>query len=162
MGAPWASSTAVSCWLHAWLGVAGVGAADLAVRAFVVLNALRTAPIHLGWQGTATSCKEIIFYFQLSHTHHSRFILKGVAEASQILLWDADSSETPRFYQNYLVMSNTADVTKPIAVWSQAISGVHSINHFSINLFKTSTEEREKCYSFILSRTPHESSISHC
>jgi hypothetical protein len=35
------------------------------------------------------------------------------------------SSETPTFYQNYLAMSNTADVRggKPIAVWSQSISG---------------------------------------
>jgi hypothetical protein len=34
------------------------------------------------------------------------------------------------FYQNYLTMSNTADVTggKPIAVESQSISGVNAIN----------------------------------
>jgi hypothetical protein len=34
------------------------------------------------------------------------------------------------FYQNYLAMSNTTDVTggKPIAVWSQSISGVNAIN----------------------------------
>jgi hypothetical protein len=38
------------------------------------------------------------------------------------------SSETPSFYQNFLAMSNTADVTggKPIAVWSQSISGVNA------------------------------------
>jgi hypothetical protein len=36
----------------------------------------------------------------------------------------------PKFYQNYLAMSNTADVTsgKPIAVCSQSISGVNAIN----------------------------------
>jgi hypothetical protein len=34
------------------------------------------------------------------------------------------------FYQNYLAMSNTADLTggKPIAVWLQFISGVNAIN----------------------------------
>jgi hypothetical protein len=39
-------------------------------------------------------------------------------------------SESPTFYQNYLAMSNTADVTggKPIDVWSQSISGVNAIN----------------------------------
>jgi hypothetical protein len=36
----------------------------------------------------------------------------------------------PTCYQNYLAMSNTADVTdgKPIAVWSQSFSGVSAIN----------------------------------
>jgi hypothetical protein len=40
------------------------------------------------------------------------------------------SSETPTFYQYYLAMSNTADVTngKPIAVWSQSILAVNTIN----------------------------------
>jgi hypothetical protein len=40
------------------------------------------------------------------------------------------SSEMPTFYHNYSAMSNTADVTggKPIAVWSQSISGVRAIN----------------------------------
>jgi hypothetical protein len=44
------------------------------------------------------------------HTYHSRFIPEGVAEASQTFLQDV-------YYQNYLAMSNTADVTggKPIA-----------------------------------------------
>jgi hypothetical protein len=39
------------------------------------------------------------------------------------------SPETP-LYQNYLAMSNTADVTggKSIAVWSQSISGTNAIN----------------------------------
>jgi hypothetical protein len=39
-------------------------------------------------------------------------------------------SETPTFYQNYLAMRNTADVTsgKLIAVGSQSISGVSAIN----------------------------------
>jgi hypothetical protein len=46
------------------------------------------------------------------HTYHSRFIPEGVAEASQIFL------QAAHVLQNYLAMSNTADVTsgKPIAV----------------------------------------------
>jgi hypothetical protein len=34
------------------------------------------------------------------------------------------------FYHNYLAMSDTVDVTggKPIAVWSQSISGVSAVN----------------------------------
>jgi hypothetical protein len=53
------------------------------------------------------------------YTYHSRFIPEGVAEASQISL------RGPR-----LAVRNTADVTggKPIAVWSQSISGVNAIN----------------------------------
>jgi hypothetical protein len=40
------------------------------------------------------------------------------------------SSETPTFYQNYLAMSNTVDVTggKPIAVKLQSNSGVNASN----------------------------------
>jgi hypothetical protein len=40
------------------------------------------------------------------------------------------SSETATFFQNYLAMINTVDVTggKPIAVYSQSISGVNAIN----------------------------------
>jgi hypothetical protein len=58
---------------------------------------------------------------------------EGVAKAFQTP-YIRYSSETPTFYQNYLAMSectklamsNTADVTgKPIAVWSQSISGVN-------------------------------------
>jgi hypothetical protein len=40
------------------------------------------------------------------------------------------SCETPKFYQNYLSMRNTADVTggESIAVRSQSISGVSAVN----------------------------------
>jgi hypothetical protein len=64
------------------------------------------------------------------HTYHSRFILKGVAEASQIF-------ETPTFYQNYFAMRNTADVTggKPIAVWSHSILGVRCKCYKSFSRF---------------------------
>jgi hypothetical protein len=50
-------------------------------------------------------------YITYIHTYHSCFIPKGVAEASQIFLQDT-------YYQNYLAVSNTADVTSgnPIAV----------------------------------------------
>jgi hypothetical protein len=42
----------------------------------------------------------------------------------------SDIAPRPTFYQNYLAVRNTADVTggKPIAVWSQSISGVNAIN----------------------------------
>jgi hypothetical protein len=55
-------------------------------------------------------------------------------------------------------MRNTADVTgdKPIAVLLQSISGVSAINalvaFYDIHL----TEENKRRYSFVLSRTPHE------
>jgi hypothetical protein len=41
------------------------------------------------------------------------------------------SSETPTFYQNYLAMRNTVDVTggELNAIWSQSVSGVSAINH---------------------------------
>jgi hypothetical protein len=50
-------------------------------------------------------------------------------------------------------MSNTTDVTdgKPIAVWSQSISGVNAINPYT-----KSMEERKRCYSCSLSHIPHE------
>jgi hypothetical protein len=53
-----------------------------------------------------------ILYLSI-HTYPSRFIPKGVAEASQIVLRDA------HVFKNYLAMrNNTTDVTggKPIAV----------------------------------------------
>jgi hypothetical protein len=64
-------------------------------------------------------------------------------------------SELPPFYQ---LKTNTVDVTggEPIAVLFQSISDVSAINPLVTHPFTTSMEEREKCYSFILSRTPHE------
>jgi hypothetical protein len=47
---------------------------------------------------------------------------------------------------------------KPIAVWSQSISGANAINPLVALL---SMEERERCYSFILSRTPHETQLNN-
>jgi hypothetical protein len=60
------------------------------------------------------------------------------------------------FYHNDLAMRNTADVTggKPIAVWLQSISGGYAVN--PLVAFMTSMEERDRWYSFVLSRTPHE------
>jgi hypothetical protein len=55
-------------------------------------------------------------------------------------------SDSSKFYQNYLAMSNTADV-------------VNAIN--PLVAFTTSMEERERCYFFILSQTPHET-YSYC
>jgi hypothetical protein len=59
------------------------------------------------------------------------------------------------FYQNLLAMRNIADVIggKSIAVLLQSISGVSAINPLSP--FTTSREKRERCYTFILSETPH-------
>jgi hypothetical protein len=55
------------------------------------------------------------------HNTHA-FFPKGIADLRY-------SSETPTFCKNYLAMSN-ADVSsgKPIAVWSQSVSGVNAIN----------------------------------
>jgi hypothetical protein len=56
-------------------------------------------------------------------------------------------------------MRNTADLIggKPIAVFLQSISGVSAIN--PLVAFTTSMEERERCYSFILSQSPHETEM---
>jgi hypothetical protein len=56
-------------------------------------------------------------------TYHSRFIPERVAEASQIFL--RYTHVLPKLLSN----EDTADVTggKPIAVWSQSISGVSAI-----------------------------------
>jgi hypothetical protein len=60
------------------------------------------------------------------------------------------------FYHNYLAIRNTADVedAKPIAVCSLFVLDVKAI--YSLVAFMISMEERERCYSFILSRTLHE------
>jgi hypothetical protein len=46
------------------------------------------------------------------------------------------SSETLTFYQNYLAMRNTADVTggKPIAVWSQSIRTPHGTHSHIVKI----------------------------
>jgi hypothetical protein len=64
-----------------------------------------------------------------TYTYHSRFIPGGVAEASQTILRNVDVL-SKLLLLLLLPMSNTADVTggKPIAVWSQSISGVNAIN----------------------------------
>jgi hypothetical protein len=66
----------------------------------------------------------LVFWNTTKHTHtyHSRFISEEVAEASQIFLRDAHV--LPK------AMSITGDVigVKPIAIWSQSISGVNAIN----------------------------------
>jgi hypothetical protein len=56
-------------------------------------------------------------------------------------------------------MRNTADVTggKPIAVLLQSISGISAINP----LVAFYDIPRGRCYSFILSRTPHETTLNH-
>jgi hypothetical protein len=50
---------------------------------------------------------------------------------------------------------STADVTggKPTRLLSQCITGVRTV---SFSRVLPSMEDRERCYSFVLSRTPHE------
>jgi hypothetical protein len=57
-------------------------------------------------------------------------------------------------------MSYTADVTggKPIVVPSQSISSVNAINPL---VAFYDIHGRNRCYSFILSRTPHETSFRY-
>jgi hypothetical protein len=61
-----------------------------------------------------------------------------------------------QFYQNYLAVRNTADVTRgnPIAVLSQSIWSVNAINPLvTVTTFIVAN------YSFILSRTPHDTDL---
>jgi hypothetical protein len=73
----------------------------------------------------------------------------------------SDIAPRPTFYQNYLAVRNSADVTggRPNAVWSQFISGVNAINPI-VALFDI--HGRKRCYSFILSGTPHETNVVGC
>jgi hypothetical protein len=61
------------------------------------------------------------YAYNVKQVYRSRFIPKGVAEASQIFLRDAHVLPN---YQNYLAIKNTTDEIggKPIAVCSQSIS----------------------------------------
>jgi hypothetical protein len=75
--------------------------------------------------------------------------VSGIAEASQIFFRD------PHVLPKLLSYEEWQEVTggKPIAVWSQSISGVKAINPL---VAFYDIHGRERCYSFILSRTPHE------
>jgi hypothetical protein len=87
------------------------------------------------------------------HTYHSRFIPERVAEVSQIFLRDTHVLPKLVSYEE----DKTWQSSKHIAVLLQSISGV--INLILLILyspFTTSMAERERCCSFILSRTPHE------
>jgi hypothetical protein len=54
------------------------------------------------------------------------------------------SFKPPKFYQNYLAMTNTGDMTdgKPNAVWSQSISSVNAIIHL-VALYDIHGRKRE-------------------
>jgi hypothetical protein len=82
------------------------------------------------------------------HTYHTRFIPEGVAEASQILLRDA------HVLPNYLAVRNTADVKngKPIAVWSQSISGVSADNP-SVAFYDIHGRKREVLFFYFVQDT---------
>jgi hypothetical protein len=73
----------------------------------------------------------------------------------------SDIAPRPTFYQNYLTVRNTADVTgsNPIVVWSQSISGVNAINPI-VTLYDVNGRKREVLF-FYLSRTPHETYHNH-
>jgi hypothetical protein len=73
------------------------------------------------WTLSNTFYKQLQVKLTLTTTYRSRFIPEGIAEASQIFLRDV----LPKLFS----YEYTADVTggKPIAVWSQSISGVHPL-----------------------------------
>jgi hypothetical protein len=75
-------------------------------------------------------------------TYHSRFIPEGVAEASQIFL--RDTHVLPKLV-NYEEGDNVTGGSP----------GVSAINPLVAFYDIVAMEERERCYSFILSRTPH-------
>jgi hypothetical protein len=58
------------------------------------------------------------------------------------------------FYQNYLAMSNTADVTggKPIVVGSQSVSGVNAINPL-VAFYDIHGRKREVLFFYFVSDT---------
>jgi hypothetical protein len=90
------------------------------------------------------------YLYTCVHKCHPRLIPERVAEASQIFFRDA------HVLQNYLAMRNTADLTggKPISVWLQYISGGEAVNPL-VAFYYIYGRKREG-YSFVLSRTPHE------
>jgi hypothetical protein len=64
------------------------------------------------------------------------------------------------FYQNYLAMSNTADVTgdKPIAVWSQSISGANAINPL-VAFYDIHGRKREVLFFYFVLDTTRDSKV---
>jgi hypothetical protein len=93
-------------------------------------------------------CTYISFSETYNKAYHSRFNPEGVAEASQIFLRDTHVLPILVSYEKHCKRG------KPIAVFLQSISGVSAIN--PLVAFTTYMEERERCYSFIFSRTPYE------
>jgi hypothetical protein len=71
-------------------------------------------------------------------------------------------SETPTLYQNYLAMSNTSDGTggKPIAVWSQSISGANAINPL-VAFYNIHGRKREVIFFYIVPDTPRDYIIAY-
>jgi hypothetical protein len=64
------------------------------------------------------------------------------------------SSEIPTFYQNYLAMRSTADVTggKAIAIWSLSISAVSAINPL-VTFYHIHEWKREVLFFYIVPDT---------
>jgi hypothetical protein len=92
-----------------------------------------------GWQWNySINCVKSTYI----HTYHSRFILEGVAEVSQLL-----------------AKRNTADMTggKPIAVLLQSISGVRAINPL-VAFYDIHGEKREVLFFYFIPDTPRDKS----
>jgi hypothetical protein len=74
----------------------------------------------------------------------------------------SDIVPRPAFYQNYLPVRNTADVTggKPIAVWLQSISGVNAINPI-VALYDIHVRKREVLFFYFVPDTTRYVGISY-
>jgi hypothetical protein len=83
----------------------------------------------------------ILSYIQ---TYHSHFIREGVAETSQILLRVAHFLPKLLSCEEYCIRKSG----KPIAVWSQSISGVSAVS-FSRLLQHPWTEKRVAILYFV-------------
>jgi hypothetical protein len=87
-------------------------------------------------------------FFEYNDILRQYYTAPSILETSQIFLRD------PSFYQNYLAVSNTADVTGgiPIAVWSQSISGVSAIN-FLVAFYNIYGWKREVLFFYFVPDT---------
>jgi hypothetical protein len=86
------------------------------------------------FQSTVNSTLTIVKYFSINIMRYVKvarfFNGKNLRLLNSLMcFWSWNSSVSPTFYQNYFEMRTTADVTggKPIAVWTQSISGVSAI-----------------------------------
>jgi hypothetical protein len=86
---------------------------------------------------------------RINSTYHSRFIAESVSEISQVFLREIYALPKCLSYEKNAQVTGS----KPIAVWSLSVSNVNLlVTFYEIH------KERERCYSFVLSLTPHETS----